>query len=216
MIKFDAFINAIHSAILSANDVLMDKNLEVLETYFEEAEDSDEFQSELDKALASINDVLGTDRQSITRQKITTMVASLQKVRDSLSQPKSEADQNKAILPSQNRLKPKMTILQFPHKTANGIVMSDVNVPLITLVPLSMTQISEVKFNTELEIQIENDELLVSFHSAQSQIPNSTENEPRNTSHASLQITLTPHHGTEGLRKIVEGYEKILRAQIPH
>lgn len=215
MIKFDAFINAIHTAILSANDALMDKNLEVLDKYFEAAEDSEEFQSALDAALIALNDFLGAERQRPTRQKVTTMLASLEGVREALSQKGiSETEPKRASLPE--RLRPKMTTLQFPHKTANGVVMSDVSVPLITLVPLSMTQISEVKFSTELEIQVENDELLVSFPATQSATPDVSESESQGSSRASLQITLTPHHGTEGLRKIVEGYEKILRAQIPH
>jgi hypothetical protein len=36
------------------------------------------------------------------------------------------------------------------------------------------------------------------------------------TGHAKrLGISLTPHHGSEGLRKIVEAYERLLRRQIP-
>lgn len=109
-----------------------------------------------------------------------------------------------------------MTTIQFPQKTANGVVMSDVRVPLVTLVPLSMTQISEVRLRTELEIQVEDEELLVSFPVSQSRDLDDKKDESRSSSRAILQITLTPHHGTEGLRKIVEGYEKVLRAQIPH
>ena len=108
-----------------------------------------------------------------------------------------------------------MTTIQFPQKTDSGVVMSDVRVPLVTLVPLSMTQISEVTFRTELELQVDdNERLLVSFTSSDSETPNERGN-TRGSSHATLEITLTPHHGTEGLRKIVEGYEKILRGQIP-
>ena len=219
MIKFDAFINAIHAAILSANDALMDKNLDVLEKFFEVAEDSDEFQRKLDDALTSINDVLGQGRtpagQRLTRQKLTTMRASIEEVREALSQQGDLGeDPNQAGLP--DKLRPKMTTIQFPHKTANGVVMSDVRVPLVTLVPLSMTQISEVRLRTELEIQVEDEELLVSFPVPQSRALDDEKDESRSSSRAILQITLTPHHGTEGLRKIVEGYEKVLRAQIPH
>lgn len=154
MITFDSFIRSIHAAILFANDALVDKNLEVLERFFEVTDDG---------------------------------------------------------------LRPKMTTIQYPQKTASGVVMSDVRVPLITLVPLSMTQISEVKLRTELEIQVEDEGLLVSFPAPQSGTPDDQEDESHGSSRpiATLEITLTPHHGTEGLRKIVEGYEKVLRAQIP-
>ena len=222
MIKLDSFVQAIHAAISSANDALMNKNLDVLEKFFEVAEDSDQFESTLDEAMTALNDVLGQEgtsgsRPKITRQKLQTMLKSLQGVKDSISQKDIPgADLNQAVLP--DKLQPKMTTIQFPQKTASGVVMSDVRVPLVTLVPLSMTQFSEVKFRTELEIQIENEELLVSFPSPKSETASNRENQPEASSRpvGSLEITLVPHHGTEGLKKIVEGYEKVLRAQIPH
>ena len=225
MIKLDSFIQAIHAAISSANDALMNKNLDVLEKFFEAAEESDQFQSTLDEVMTSLNDILGQEgtvggRPKITRQKLQTMLESLQGLRDSISQKDiPEADLNQAILP--DKLQPKMTTIQFPQKTASGmVVMSDVRVPLVTLVPLSMTQISEVKFRTELEIQVEEEELLVSFPNPKSETASGRENQllgsSRPRSVGSLEITLVPHHGTEGLKKIVEGYEKALRAQLPH
>ncbi len=217
MIKFDSFINAVYGAISSANEALMNKNLQVLEDYFEPTEDSEQLQGTLDEAITSLNDVLGQqgssrERPKLTRQKLQAMLESLRGVRSFIS----EKDNIEASLP--DKLQPKMTTIQFPHKTASGIVMSDVRVPLLTLVPLSMSQISEVKFRTELEIQIEDDELLVSFSSPRSKTASKTENESSDSFRPSgtLEITLIPHHGTEGLKKIVEGYEKVLRAQIPH
>ena len=222
MIKFDSFVQAIHAAVSSANDALMNKNLDVLEKFFEVAEDSDRFESTLDEAMKSLNDVLGQEgtpggRPKITRQQLQKMLESLQGLRDSISQKDvPEAEINQAILP--DKLQPKMTTIQFPQKTASGVVMSDVRVPLVTLVPLSMTQLSEVKFRTELEIQIEDEELLVSFPNPKSKTASNTENQPLGSSRpvGSLEITLVPHHGTEGMKKIVEGYERVLRAQIPH
>jgi hypothetical protein len=114
-------------------------------------------------------------------------------------------------------MQPRMTTIQYPQRVADGVVMTDVEVPLIALVPLSMTQVSEVKLTTELEIKIDDDELLVGFPAPQT----TRRTKIRETSQASsrpiatLEITLTPHHGTEGLKRIVEGYERALRAQIP-
>jgi hypothetical protein len=42
MIKFDAFIQIIHSAVLSASKAFADENLEILETYFVSADDSED------------------------------------------------------------------------------------------------------------------------------------------------------------------------------
>lgn len=101
-------------------------------------------------------------------------------------------------------------------------MMSDVRVPLITLVPVIMTQISEVRLRSDLVVQIEGDDVVVSFPvgcSASSNDDNATtmENmyEPEAGTVASLEITLTPNTGTAGLKKLIEGYERILRAQIP-
>jgi hypothetical protein len=176
MITFDSFIRSIHAAILSANDALVDKNLEVLERFFEATEGKEPLSEE---------NVPGADSDQARRP---------------------------------DGLRPKMTTIQYPHKTPSGVVMSDVRVPLITLVPLSMTQISEVKLRTELEIQVKDEGLLVSFPTPQSGTSDDQEDESLASSRpvATLEITLTPHYGTEGLRKIVEGYEKALRAQIPH
>jgi hypothetical protein len=160
MIKFDAFIQAIHAAILSANDTLADKNLAVMERFFETSGD----QAASDPAQPS------------------------------------------------GGLRPKMVTILYPQETASGVVMSEIQVPLITLAPLSMTQISEVKLTTELQIDLQDQDLLVSFLPAQ---PNDENSPAAPHPGATLEITLTPHHGTEGLKKLVEGYEKVLRSQIP-
>lgn len=215
MILFETFIRSIHAAILSANDALMDKNLDVLTRFFEETDGGDKFQRTLDEALQAARDVVDQERRP-EREKLQRAFEALREVRNALSQKDASGmDSDQARFP--DGLRPKMTTIQYPQQTATGVVMSDVRVPLITLVPLSMTQISEVKLRTELEIQVEDDELLVSFPAPQSRRQDDDEDKPDSSprSVATLEITLTPHHGTEGLRKIVEGYEKVLRAQIP-
>ncbi|MEM8641071.1 MAG: DUF2589 domain-containing protein [Cyanobacteria bacterium P01_G01_bin.54] len=229
MISLSDFVNAIYTAILAANDALTAKNFELLEKYFEEVEDSDESQKTFNDEVETIlKDILDPDRasgqQRPPQKKIETLLKSLQEIKArSLQSSSEEAGQSPSYQSSSkgdtqrvelpDKLRPKMTTIQFPQKTANGVVLSDVKVPAITLVPLSMTQISEVKLHTELEIQVEGEELLVGFSTAHS---DKKSNESRNSSRVTLQIALTPHHGTEGLRQIIEGYEKILRAQIPN
>lgn len=216
MIKLESFIQSIQAAIMSANDALMDKNLDVLDNFFEVIEDDEEFQENVNEALTVLNEVLDQDRTP-GRQRLTTIREALENVRDGINQggSLSEALTGDDI---PDKLRPQMTTVQFPHKTADGVVMSDVRVPVITLVPLSMTQITEVKFRTDLEIQIEDDDLVVNFPSSNPRVSDGAEEDLSVSSHSvgSLEITLAPHHGTEGLRKIVEGYEKALRAQLPH
>ncbi len=61
MIRLIDFIKAIHDAILAADEVLMRKNLELLDTFFEDAEDDPAIQTVLDDALAATRGVLEQD-----------------------------------------------------------------------------------------------------------------------------------------------------------
>lgn len=156
MIQIEQFIQAIHGAVLTANSALMQENLKLLDTYFENLDEGDKTKSN-------------------------------------------------------TQLKAKTVALQFPENTTNGTVMRQVHVPLITLIPVSMAQVSEVKFKTNLELQIEKDALLVSFPSATPTVEGSVA-----PTTASIEITLTPQETSEGLKKLIEGYEKLLRSQIPN
>ncbi len=215
MIRIGDFVRAIHAAILGANDALMDKNLELLERFFEETGGEEEFQEALDDALAATKDVLRQEGKpgKIALQKVQKAIEELS---EALAQKAGkETDSDRARF--REGLRARMVTIQYPHQTAEGVVMGDVRVPLITLVPLSMTQVSEVKLRSRLEIEIQDDEVFVSFPGRQPGAQADAEGDGSELGTiASLEITLTPHTGSEGLRKIVEGYEKVLRAQIPN
>lgn len=90
-----------------------------------------------------------------------------------------------------------------------------IDVPLITIVPISAATIEELKFTTNLDMAIEKDELLVSF-SKQSFIEKGLGiNKHKKQASALLELVIKPQDQTEGLSKLIEGYEKSLRAQIP-
>lgn len=111
--------------------------------------------------------------------------------------------------------RPKMIDMEFPSRTPKGVETVTVKVPLITLTPISSPRIAEVKFHTELEITTdENGELLVAFPSAKGK-GFSLKGEQRSSANTSLEITLKGNEPPEGLQKIIEGYERALRAQIP-
>jgi hypothetical protein len=107
-------------------------------------------------------------------------------------------------------LRAKTVALQFPELSEKGVVMRNVQVPLIALVPVSMTKVSEVKFRSNVEIEVENDNLMMNFRSRAPQ----GESTPGMTS-ASIEMTITPQESSEGLKNLIEGYEKALRSQIP-
>lgn len=123
----------------------------------------------------------------------------------------------KHINPDSNEpvLKPKTCTVEFPSRTPDGLEVVQAQVPLITLTPISAPKIEEVKFTTDLEITVDdNDKLLVAFPGPKKPSFFSRD-EIRETSNARIEITLTGGEPPEGLKKLIEGYERALRAQIP-
>lgn len=115
-------------------------------------------------------------------------------------------------------LHPKNVVLQYPRQTPNGIEMTDVHVPLITLVPLSLTQVESVRLRADLEFALVDDEIEISFSSGGDNQRGCGifDRGRRGRGSGRLDITLGPCVGSEGLRHLVEGYEKLFRAQLPH
>lgn len=112
--------------------------------------------------------------------------------------------------------KPKTVDMEFPSRTVDGCESVVVKVPLIALSPISTPRISEVKFTTELEISTnEDDELMVSFPTVKKSGFFSGSEDIKSSSNTRIEITLTGQEPPEGLQKVIEGYERALRAQIP-
>jgi len=142
MTSLDNFIGAIQKAVLKASDTLAKKNLEVLDTYFE-----------------------NSDENNISK------------------------------------LIPKTVTVQYP-------------------VPVSMTKISKVKLKTRLELSLDKNDLIVGFPSKKlakdkRNKKNIKEENRYESTTSSIEITLRPSMSPDGLKKLIEGYEKALRAQIP-
>jgi len=108
----------------------------------------------------------------------------------------------------------KTVTLNFPVKMGDNTIKEvPVNAPVITLIPVYSPKVEEVKLTASLEIALDNDELMVSF-SNDEKSSNLFGNKSK-TSTAKLEIILKPGETTEGMKDIIEGYEKVLRAQIP-
>ncbi len=156
MISFKSFVTAIHEALISASDSLMDKNVSILDKYF---------------------------------------------IETSTPGPVS----------AKNTLIPKTVILEYPHLTADGKIESlEVAVPLITLVPLTMSQIEKATFIADFEMDIIDGELQLNFSNSRV----GTGFFKKKPKVAKLEITLAPQETPEGLKLLVEGYEAILKRQI--
>jgi len=160
MINFKSFIGAIHDAILKANDALMDKNVALLNKYFEETE--------------------------------------------------IKSDDNKE---KRTVLSPKSVILDYPcYDESNKLTITEIHVPLITMVPLATSQIEKATFTAEFEMQIIDGELQIDFVNKSN---SGSFFKKSRASKGTLEITISPQATSEGLRLLIEGYETILKKQIP-
>jgi hypothetical protein len=162
MISFKAFINAIHEAVVGASDSLMEKNVGLLDRYFDETKTE-----EVDP---------------VTKQ-----------------------------AKKKNTLVPKSVSLEYPRTTAQGIQTAEVQVPLITLVPLQMSKIEKATLTANFEMQVVNGELQLNFTNS----PSKSFFKKSKTSFGKLEITIAPQETSEGLKLMVEGYEALLKQQIP-
>ena len=116
--------------------------------------------------------------------------------------------------------RPKMVAMAFPSQGSDGVESTIVNVPKITLSPISSPRIKDVKFSANLEVTTEendgkegNEELKVAFRPPQ--VTGGENMVTKDSTNTHIEINLVGHEPPEGLQKIIEGYEKALRAQIP-
>lgn len=116
---------------------------------------------------------------------------------------------------NQNKiLVPKTVVLQYPNLTSSGEVeMTDVHVPLITLVPLSMTKVEKTTLTADFDIEIVDGDLQLNFIN-RSAMSSGIFKKSKSTTRGTLEIVLSPQESTEGLKLLVDGYEAIIKRQI--
>ena len=119
--------------------------------------------------------------------------------------------------PPAETLRPRCVTMEYPTETPDGLKTLSVNVPLIAMVPIVHSRIEEVVFRSVLDVQQQdNGDVTVAFvppapksgffkRDAAAGAPTTTE----------IEIRIRGDESPEGLRKIVEGYTRALRAQIP-
>ncbi len=208
MISFKAFINAIHDAILAANDSLMEKNTGLLDKYFEAPAEETEIKRVIDEALTASKSVV-TKKEKTEQEDYKKVIKALEYAKKAL------ADKDLPDTQTSTALSPKSVVVEYPRQTSTGIEYTEVHVPLITLVPLSMSQIKEAKLTSEFEMEIVDDELQLHFDPSKARKRKMFGKKPE-TTFGRLEITIAPHESSEGLKRLVEGYEKALKMQIPH
>lgn len=162
MISFKSFINAIQEAIINASDVLMDKNVSLLDKYFVES-------------------------------------------------PKQDSSTEDPTAAAKHTLVPKNVVLEYPHLNSAGDIENlEVSVPLITLVPLSMTKIDKATLTASFKMAMVNDEVQLDLGNDDKGF---LRKKPK-TTWAKVEISFSPQETPEGYKLLVEGYEAILKKQI--
>jgi hypothetical protein len=210
MISLKLFVTAIHDAILAANDSLMEKNTGILDKYFVDTSDEGELKSSLDKALQTTQNIV-SKKGNVSHDDFKAAVDALDNARKALSPGNAEGKtQGSAQIPG--TLSPKSVVIEYPHQTTDGIEFVEVHVPLITLVPLAMSQIEKATLSANFEMEIVDSELQLNFSTKEQ----TRKRRKGNTTWGKLEITISPQEPSEGLKQLVEGYEQALKGQIPH
>ena len=197
MIRFQALMEAIQKSIHSAAEAVESAGDKHLAKFFDKIvnEDSQEKQDKSKELSEAINNGDHVKADALLKEI------------NELPSNDEMATEGDAIY------RPKMVAMAFPSQGADGVDSTIVNVPKITLSPISSPRIKDVKFTADLEVTAEKDELYVAFRPPQvSGGENTITKDPTNTR---IEISLVGHEPPEGLQKVIEGYEKALRAQIP-
>lgn len=108
-----------------------------------------------------------------------------------------------------------MVSMAFPNIESNHNTTVNINVPLIAITPISSPQIKEVKIKSNLDIYAdENGEISIAWANNKKQgiFDCKSQNNATNTE---IEVTITGRESPEGLQRIIEGYERALRSQIP-
>ena len=116
-----------------------------------------------------------------------------------------------------SKSKPKTIVIQYPHYTDEGLKLIDVEVPLITLVPINLSQVEKVKINMDVLLSLKDGAVNISFETPKPKRRPLFRRRPKRNSRkiGNIDITIKPHEGSNGLKLLIEKYENVLRAQIP-
>lgn len=105
---------------------------------------------------------------------------------------------------------PESIIVKYPVTTDNGVREVDVKVPLLTLAPLTCPTVDQVEFTTKFEMEVVDNDLQLNFSRDNKDTKDVTSNRS-----GTLKLMISPQDIPEGLKTLIEGYERILKSQIP-
>lgn len=109
---------------------------------------------------------------------------------------------------------PKSVTLIFLKETSQGIIEHRVITPLLSLASISNLQLQEISMDIDLLILEGDNGLTVGFPKLTTAPHN--DNISGIKPNTKMTITLNATNRSDGLSTVIEGYDKLLRAQIPH
>ncbi|MDE1146282.1 MAG: DUF2589 domain-containing protein [Azospirillaceae bacterium] len=204
MIEFSDLVSALHVSVQQAGEALSRANLRTFEQYFVDRKKPDDAQAILQGALAEATTLSETGAPADALRRLASSLAAA----------------STALEESSEALRPKVVAIDYPMVTKDGPTVHTVHVPLIALAPFAGVQLSKLTFKTDLDVQTSDEgKLQVAFVSSAPAERSATEGADRDvatrTSNTSIEIVIESVPTPDGLRKVIEGYERALRAQIP-
>ncbi|MAJ70949.1 MAG: DUF2589 domain-containing protein [Alteromonadaceae bacterium TMED7] len=198
MIKFQALMQAVHQSIHGAAQAVEQSGTKHINKFFDRIEK--EGNTEKEKLKEQLSEAINNGDRALANE----LVAQLDNFEDD----------DDLLAEGEATYRPKMVAMAFPSQGPDGVDSTIVNVPLITLCPISSPRIKDVKFSADLEVTADNtEELFVAFRAPQ--VSGGDNTVTKDTTNTHIEICLVGHEPPEGLQKVIEGYEKALRAQIP-
>ncbi|MDC1882076.1 DUF2589 domain-containing protein [Bacteroides uniformis] len=104
-------------------------------------------------------------------------------------------------------LNPKMINLEYPMLDSEGrVIKGEIQVPLITIVPVSATKIEKATLTAEFELSVADEEVQINFFD--------TTQHKSDTAYGKLEVVISPQDIPKGLELLISGYNNILKRQI--
>lgn len=167
--------------------------------------------------VEAIQGAVNQAADAVHKENIHSLLEYFEPIEKSVS--KSDGDDRSASISAFETMTPRMVHLKFPKMHHDGIKEHTVSVPLLTLSPVPCLQIGDVQVEIDLEILEDNGVIMVGFPKAANSGPSQnpvTNEPPKGGSNAKIKINVIAHKETHGSSALIEGYNKILRAQLPN
>lgn len=164
----------------------------------------------LTQLVTAIQGAVDQAMETVSRENINTLLGYFHQTKN------IDASEKSLDLTDIEHLTPRSVRMKYPKLTPQGPVEHFVSVPLITLVPVPALQLDDVKVEMDLEVMEDNGEVMVGFPQPKKGGLLRSSKDSSSIPNAKITITIKADEKSSGVQTIVEGYNKTLRAQIPH